>query len=520
MITRTLLVSIAFAAAVVHGQELKEESVVTVAIPDQKYCVNPMIYGQMFEHVNDPMMYGGLLNEDGTERPHVNRLMKELTIPIIRWPGGTLVHEYDWKNAIGPLDQRPKTYIQRWKIHDSNRFGTDEFIQYCRKIGAEPYINFNMSTTGFKGSKLSDALEWLEYVNGAADSKWRKIRARNGHPKPSNVKYFCLGNENYASNGVNKKETAAGYGQRCKSWATAIRARYPSVELLAVGYDLSWNRGVLEEAGQHIDWLTVHAYVTSVLKNGKLKDPEGVLFASAKMDACLRKICRQVNEANRKFGRASRPIRVSIDEWNNRHKVSGTLSRMDDRRQFDAAVVGGMLNAFVRNSPSVGMANYIFPVDSHGLIRTIGDGEAFKTPIYYVFQQYRKWMIGQRLDASVTGPGLGSEKRPAPASITSAPAKFPPVKRNVPFVDAAAVMDSGTLTMALINRSHEEVMSVKLKLPKGYRPTECWQLAHPNIYARNTATSREEVVPIRDDFADETLKLRPCGLYLVRCEDK
>src|SRR3546814_16617799 len=117
---------------------------------------------------------------------------------------------------------------------------------------------------------------------------------------------------------------------------------------------------------------------------------------------------------NSKLSRTDHPIRLSVDEWNNRHSVESdgkyTFSRQSPRRQFDVAVVGGMLNAFIRQRPHVGMANYIFPVNAHGLIRTVGNDGSYQTPIHHVLKQYRDKTIGNKLNFALQGPSNAQDK--------------------------------------------------------------------------------------------------------------
>jgi len=491
---------------------------VAVSIPDRKDAIDPMIYGQMFEHVDSPMIYGGVVNKDGSERPHVTALMKELQIPVIRWPGGTVVHEYDWKRGIGPLDKRPAIPTRQWNEVENHRFGTDEFIKFCKKVGSEPYINFNMSNTYHPTNRLKDAMEWIEYVNGPADSEWGARRAGNGHPEPYGVKYWGIGNENWGGFGIHRKETAEEYAVRLKRWASTIRKSYPELELLGVGWGMDWDRTVLATAGPYIDFLKEHVYVTSSIVDGKLAHPERTLFAPVKIEAFFRELCPLVEETNSKLERTKRPIRISVDEWNNRHhfviKGKRHFSRMDDRRPFDAAVAANVLNVFIRHSPTIGMATYIFPVDSHGLIRTVGDKDAFKTPLYYVFQQYRRWMLGNRLDVRLSGPGRDMNFNFA----LDCPPGIRPLKGEVPFVDAAAALNSGgELTVAVVNRSHDTTLPVELSLPSGYVPEERWLLAHDDINARNTASRRDTVAPSMERNDSRSFMLPPCGVCLVRC---
>ena len=125
-----------------------DKTKVRLQIPEKKIKIDPMIYGHMLENVNDSMIYGGVTDKKGNEYLHVTELLKPLEIPVMRWPGGTVIHEYRWKNGIGPRPLRPTDSTFAWKGIENYQFGTDEFLQWCKRIGTEPYINFNMGNTG------------------------------------------------------------------------------------------------------------------------------------------------------------------------------------------------------------------------------------------------------------------------------------------------------------------------------------------------------------------------------------
>lgn len=262
---------------------------VSLEIPDNPAKIDPMIYGQMLENVNDSMIYGGVTDLKGNVRAHLIPHLRDLQIPLMRWPGGAVIHEYHWENGIGPREQRPTVPNLEWGGVENYQFGTDEFLQWCENIGTLPYINFNMGNhPQFKGS-LGEALSWIEYVNGSTETPYGRLRAANGREEPYQVLYWGLGNENYLSTlgGMHEKESAAVYADKLHQWASAIRHYHPDLQLLGIGHTLEWNRTVLAKNGQLIDFLTQHHYVTSRVKDGKAQDPANTLFAPAKMEAHL-----------------------------------------------------------------------------------------------------------------------------------------------------------------------------------------------------------------------------------------
>lgn len=502
-------------------------SLVRVSLAVRTVAVDTMIYGEMLEDCNDSIVYGGVVNADGSPRPAVDALIKPLDIPVVRWPGGTYSLEYHWENAVGPLDSRPVTDDFAWKGKDNNRFGTDEFLAWCEKVGTLAYINFNTGNQPPYGGTLTEAMNWIQYVNGSSETPYGRKRAANGHPEPYQVMYWGIGNENYGPWGRHDAESDTAYGDKLFTWASAIRREYPQLKLLAAGHTFKWDSTVLAKCGGLIDLLTQHYYVHSRVREGRLENPERSLFAPSKMEAHLERLKPLVAEINNRFRRSRNPLTLSIDEWDNRHNVydSGKyhFSRQDPRYQFDVAVVAGMLNVFIRQSPLVGMANYIFPVNGHGLIRSLGDTGAFRASIYYVFDQYRRWMTGNMLPVAVTGPGI----HPADSSFyldgDASEVKMDSTKLT--FIDASSVQGpDGAITVAVVNRNPVNREQVDIEVPEGYQATRVWSLQSPEITAFNSATDRKKVIPRETSLKPYrgvlSRTLSPCGVQLIRFEKK
>lgn len=508
-----------FNVRAVHAQVTE----VSVHIPDTTVLIDPMIYGQMLENVNDSAIYGGVADRQGNARQYLLPFLQDLQIPVMRWPGGTVVYEYDWKSGIGPKEKRPTEPNVAWGGIENYQFGTDEFLQWCKQIGTTPYINLNMSLHPDHPGTVTDALEWMEYVNGKTNTEYGHLRAQNGHSEPYGVKYWGVGNENYLDNRAGRvKETDEQYALRLKQWGTTIKQHYPELQLLGIGRSHRWNQRVLDSCGQLIDFLTQHYYVTSRVKDGKIEKASSTLFAPAKMEAHIAMLGKQLDSMNRQLGRSDRPIRLSVDEWNNRHSVNDgdrfKFTRQSPRRQFDVAVAAGMLNAFIRQSPHVGMANYIFPVNAHGLIRTVGNADAYRTPVYYVFQYYRTHLTGRQLVLSMQGPSIAASSIQPTIDGDSGEVAF--MADSLLYVDGAAVLTANkTIRLSLINRSSDKAQKVAVQVPVGYKSKSVWMLSHTDINTANHETQRDAVKPtnksIKAKQGKVTLEIPPCGLYVL-----
>ena len=154
-------------------------TIVSITDLEHRVPVNPMIYGQMLEDCNDNVIYGGVVNTAGKENKAVTDWLRGLQIPIVRWPAGTAIYDYEWRRGVGP-DRKPQSE-KIWGGTEYYTFGTDEFIRWCREIGTEPYINIPMGNNNTFTHSLGEALDWVEYVNGAASTPMGAYRARCGH---------------------------------------------------------------------------------------------------------------------------------------------------------------------------------------------------------------------------------------------------------------------------------------------------------------------------------------------------
>lgn len=265
----------------------------------------------------------------GGFRPDLLQAIADLKPANIRYPGGCFASGYRWKDAIGPRNGRAYYGSVIWDDRDPNQMGTDEFIDLCRRVGAEPILVVNIN------QDVQEALDWIDYCNGNEKTRWGTRRIRNGHYKPYKVKYWEIDNETW-SMGVGR------YADAVKKFSRAMRAKDPSIEIIACGgygYDdgqgssKDWNKGLLDRAGKYFDYLSVHYYNGIMYPQDYAKDP-------AKYAAYIRNDIGSLikNSANPK-------IRVYCSEW-------GMMN--DDWRS--GLYTGALLNEFERESDILPMA--------------------------------------------------------------------------------------------------------------------------------------------------------------------
>ncbi|MHB1354882.1 MAG: alpha-L-arabinofuranosidase C-terminal domain-containing protein [Anaerolineae bacterium] len=361
--------------------------------------ISPMIYGQFIEHFHR-VVYGGiylpghkLANEQGF-RMDVVEALRRIHVPIVRWPGGCFVSAYHWKDGVG-LSREP-VFDKAWRVEDSNAFGTDEFIAWCRLVGCEPYICTNAGTGS--AEEMSD---WLEYCNLPSQGKWARQRIHNGIKEPFKVKYWSIGNENWGSHELGAKSA--------EEWAALVRESAkmmlrvdPSIELLAASIlDLNWNTRLLQNAGQYLSWISIHNYWDVANNDGVLSGYEACIARSLGPEQDITR-ARHLLGSLGFLGR----VRVAFDEWNLRgwhhphfmdrvtYDILGFRDRNDRNSSYtmaDAVFSACFLNACIRNADLVGMANSSPAVNSRGLIYADEDGIVLR-PTYHVFEMYTNYL--------------------------------------------------------------------------------------------------------------------------------
>ncbi|MBA7674027.1 hypothetical protein ES703_82234 [subsurface metagenome] len=367
------------------------------------------------------------------------KLLKELNSPVYRWPGGNFVSGYDWKDGIGQRDKRPPRKNPAWKGIEHNDFGLDEFIMFCREVGAEPMIAVN---SGF-GDDHSAAQE-VEYANGSIDTLMGRWRAANGHREPYNVKWWCIGNEMYGKWQLGHMDLKH-YVRKHNLFAKAMRKVDPSIKLVAVGSAGPWSEGMLKSCADYMDLISEHFY-----KRAK----ESVIEHARQIpDAVRGKVAAHRDYRKRLEPLKGKDIRIAIDEWNYWYgtHLFGELGTRYFLR--DALGIAAGLHEMIRNSDIIFMANYAQTVNVIGAIKTTKTAAAFETT-GLVLNLYRNH-FGQ-LPVTVTG-----DTHPLD-------------------VVAALTADRKALTVGIVNPTQHEC-EVTLDLVQGFALTgtgRLWLIAH------------------------------------------
>lgn len=406
----------------------------------------------IYEGIYDP---GNSLSDEHGFRQDVIAAIKPMQMPLIRYPGGNFVSAYDWRDGIGPREQRPSRLDYAWRSVEPNIFGTDEFMAWCRKTETAPMLAVNLGTAGAK-----EAMALLEYCNLPPGTAWANQRAANGHPEPYSVKVWCLGNE--MDGPWQAGHVPAGeYARRAQQAGKLMKGLDPSIELVACGSSkrgmstyLQWDREVLEYCWEDVDYVSAHRYTYNSQNDSAWFLSEGVEVDRILDDyAALLGYVRGVKKSNKR-------VYLAFDEWNvwDRNQAPLPSSTMPWQHAphlleqvytlEDALVCAQFLNSFIRHADIVKIACLAQVVNVIAPILTRTDGLLLQS-IYYPFVLMAEHAHGYSLIPVITSPTYLAGER-----------------GEVPLIDAAASHDpvSNQLGVFLVNRSLQEDITVHIKV--------------------------------------------------------
>jgi len=423
-------------------------------------AVDRRIFGQFIEHLGR-CIYGGIYDEGSALsdargfRRDVLEAARPLRIPILRWPGGNFVSGYHWLDGVGPQGARPRRSELAWYAEESNRFGTNEFIAYCRALDVEPFICVNMGS-----GTMDEAQAWVEYCNGSGNTSWANLRRAHGHPEPHRVRYWGLGNEMYGSWQIGNS-TAQDYVARARNFATLMKRTDPSIQLVGCGQDgvSDWDEIVLAGLADLIDFHSIHLYTGSA-------DHYVNVFQAHQAERAIR-ICSAMIERVRHVRQIAHPIHIAFDEWNVWYRTRGPADRIagvEERYTLsDALAIATYLNGFIRHCRAVRIANFAQLVNAIAPIFTRPDGLFLQT-IYHPLRLYAEHTLDVALDAHVVCPTLDL---PAEAE-TGSLGRVHHISDLGPFavLDAAATCDAAgrQICLTVVNRHRDDDVEATIDL--------------------------------------------------------
>ena len=485
---------------------MSEKSKLTIRLDKVIGIINPNIYGHFAEHLGR-CIYPGIWVGENSKIPNLEGLRKDvvealkaINPPVVRWPGGCFADSYHWRDGVGPVDQRPRRPNIWWGGEDSNEFGTDEFIKFCRSICAEPYICLNVGS----GSPR-EALSWLEYCNYAGNSSLARLRAENGHPEPYKVKYWGVGNENWGCGG---SFDPVYYAWEYRRFATYLKRADPSIQLIACGHiSRDWNLRFMEAMRNHIyllDHLSIHYYFRSPSFGDDIKftDEEylNLLFDVQNLKYQIQQAINIVDF----FSEKRKNIGIVVDEWGTWHPQATVESGLYQQNTLrDAILAAVVLNLFNRYSSKIVMANIAQTVNVLQSLCLTKGKKTILTPTYYIYDLYKSHMGNYALEVETQSPIIMEAHSPTSSSPRFTGRKLEPLQA----LDASASLskDGKRLTITLVNQSLDEDLETKIIL-SGDKEVKEGELVilnahdvrdHNDFDAPNNVTPREEPIKMK-----------------------
>jgi len=416
--------------------------------------INKEIYGHFAEHLGH-CIYGGIYVGEDSDIPNIRGFrndvigaLKDMQIPLLRWPGGCFADTYHWKDGIGPRENRPTIVNVHWGgVTEDNSFGTHEFLDFCELIEAEPYININVGS-----GTVQEASEWVEYVTSSNVSPMTELRKKNGREEPWDVKYWGIGNENWGCGGNMTPEYYADLYNRFASYCHGDLYR------IAGGpnsFDYNWMDVIMQKTTRHrhlVQGVSLHYYTIQTGNWGDKGNATG--FGEKEWIETMEQTLRMETLVSRhstimdKYDPEKR-IGLIVDEWGNWFNVEegtnpGFLYQQNTLR--DAMVAGINLNIFNKHADRVKMANIAQMVNVLQSVILTKDDEMVLTPTYYVFKMY-----SVHQDATLVPSNLKTED-------------YSLDRRRVPKVHASASTKDGILSVTLVNLNPNSNESVEISI--------------------------------------------------------
>ena len=472
-----------------HAQEAQLTATITIK-PDQPIgTINPNIYGHFTEHLGG-VIYDGIWVGPDSKVPNVNGIrkdlvdyMKRISPPVIRWPGGCFADRYHWMDGIGPRDQRPKRY-GRWNDNtESNQFGTHEFVEFCRLVGAEPYFAANVGT-----GSAEEFQQWVEYCNApAGKTTLAELREKNGSKEPFNVKYWGVGNEMWGCGGTFTPEDYCTEYRKFTTWLPGYGVPLFLVGCGPSGNDVNWTKRFFVKYHDYtpapINGWAPHYYCGSAGNALEFTDDQWyqLIAQGFEMDKLVHDQWATLGESDPRHD-----IKLIVDEWGAWHPGGTEINKAHTFEQMstlrDAEVAAITLDIFNRNCDKVAMSCVAQLINNlHSLF--LADGSKFvATPNFYVYEMYKVHQGATGIPIEIASPltkyKVGSDDRTFPSLLGS------------------ASMSGKTIHISVVNTNIHEAVEASINLGnskvKGGKQTV---LTAKDIHAHNTFDKLNEVVP-------------------------
>ena len=453
------------------------------------------LFGSFIEHLGRAV-YGGIYqpghpsaDEDGFRRD-VLELVRELKVPLIRYPGGNFVSNFFWEDSVGPMENRQPRLDLAWRTLEPNTFGLDEFARWTKKAGADVMMAVNLGTRG-----IADACNLLEYCNHPSGTKYSDLRRSHGHEEPYHFKLWCLGNEMDGPWQIGRK-TMDEYGRLSEETAKAMKLIDPTIELVSCGSSFrdmptfpQWEATTLEHNYDYVDYISLHQYYGNLNQ-----DSSDYLAQSDDMEEFIHTVVSACDFVKAKK-RSKKTLHLSFDEWNvwfhskseeeditQNHPWQKAPALLEDHYDFEDALMAGlMMITLLKHADRIKIACLAQLVNVIAPIMTERDGGAWRQTIFYPFYHASRYGRGMVLGTAADAPVHETSTHGEVSDLVST---------------AVWNQEEETLTVFAVNRNLEEDCRLELDLRSFEKcvPVEKLELAGFGLKEENTA-SEEKVYP-------------------------
>ena len=391
---RTISLSILIFIILMRLNAQQSANTLIVNADSGKATISKYIYGHFSEHLGR-CIYGGIWVGKNSPIPNTHGFrndvlaaLKAIRVPVLRWPGGCFADTYHWMDGIGPAEKRPKFVNTTWGgVVEDNSFGTNEFLEFCELLGAEPYLSINIGS-----GTVKEARDWVEYVNSKNDSPMANLRRLNGRSEPWKVKFWGMGNETWGCGG---NMTPEYYSNVYKQFSTFCPGEF---KILSGGTsdDLNWTETVMKATKKNSDLIQGYSYHYYTICHNWTKKGAAVNFDESEWFNTMQKtavVDENLNQHSAIMDRydPEKKIALIADEWGNWFDPEpgdnpAFLYQQNTLR--DAVTAGLYLNIFNNHCDRVRMANIAQMVNVLQSVVLTKDDKIVLTPTYYVFKMY------------------------------------------------------------------------------------------------------------------------------------
>lgn len=436
------------------GAYADNEVTISLIPSEESPVIQKEIYGQFAEHLGT-CIYGGLWVGEDSEIPNtrgyrtdVLEALKELHIPVLRWPGGCFADEYHWRDGVGPRQQRPRMVNSNWggTIED-NSFGTHDFFDLCEILGCEPYLSGNVGS-----GTVEELAKWVEYIT-AEDGPMAQLRKENGREKPWKLKYLGVGNESWGCGGNFVPEYYANVYRRYQTYCRNFNGnRLYKIASGASGNDYNWTEVMMHNAGNLMDGISLHYYTVLTWDGSKgsaikfdTSDWYWTLAECLEIGNIVKTHCDIMDRYD-----PQKRVGLMVDEWGTWFDeepgtISGHLFQQNTLR--DAMVAALSLNTFHKFTDRVKMTNIAQIANVlQAMVLTRGDLMVL-TPTYYLFKMYTPHQDARLIPTEIITPDITVRDG-----------------RHLPAVSCTASAKDGMTTVSLVNVDLENPATITVDL--------------------------------------------------------